>query len=246
MSLDSAPTLAYSLTASSLDLADADTLTLQGSSESLPSPQSKVSDQIASPSSEAAAEATSQQTSEAAAKAEAPGQQTPNEAQKHKVTQEALKVALANYAKRYNLNVDEVTEAQLVGSTEGIHHWCTAHAARGPGAQAMNRAFKHQPDMKASYAILTDAMKLQFRKAWMAEKSFDFVTSSRSTVNTFLERRDECGTFKTQLQLEMLLGGCDKPEAVRQAASYVRMCTNERLKALGDYLCWSIVVLGYW
>ena len=47
MSLDSAPTLAYSLTASSLDLADADTLILQGSSESLPSPQSKVSDQIA-------------------------------------------------------------------------------------------------------------------------------------------------------------------------------------------------------
>ena len=62
-------------------------------------------------------------------------------------------------------------------------------------------------------------------------RDFDFATTTRSTTNVFRKRREEVGTFKTRLQLEQILGGSDKAEAVRQAASYVDMCSRPDLKA---------------
>ena len=81
--------------------------------------------------------------------------------------------------------------------------------ARGPGAQALGRAMKYKPDMKASYGILLDSYKVEFRRAWMSTKSFEFVTTTRTTSNSFKKRRDEVGTFKTKLQIEQILGGSD-------------------------------------
>ena len=102
--------------------------------------------------------------------------------------------------------------------------------ARGPAAQSMARAFRYRPEVKATYSILLDSLKVDFRRAWAASKDFDFVKSSRSTVNAFQKRKDELGCFKTQLQIQVILGG-DRPEAIQQAQNYVNMCVRPDLKA---------------
>ena len=89
--------------------------------------------------------------------------------------------------------------------------------------------------MKQAYGVLLDSMKVSFRTAWAAQRSFEFARETRVTSNSFRRRRDEVGSFKTQLQIQMILGGSDKPEAVAQAQNYVNMCKQPELKAgLGD------------
>ena len=61
-------------------------------------------------------------------------------------------------------------------------------------------------------------------------QAFQFVTTTRTTSNTFRRRRDEVGIFKTRLQIEQLLGGSNNKEAVAQAANYVDMCLRPDLK----------------
>ena len=155
----------------------------------------------------------------------------PEEA-KPQLTSSALQAAIRNFAESHSLSTNEVTEAQVAASPEGIYFWATKHddtSARGPGAQALGRALKYQPELKAGYALMLDSMKLEFRKAWMATRSFDFTKVTRSTVNSYRKRRDEVGTFKTRLQIQQALGGTDQPEAVEQAENYIRMCVREDL-----------------
>ncbi|CAE7393248.1 unnamed protein product, partial [Symbiodinium microadriaticum] len=123
--------------------------------------------------------------------------------------------AIVNFATHHKLDPKGVTKQQVVRSAEGIVFWATKHedvSARGSHAQAMKRAFKWRPDMSAAYQVLTDAMKVDFRRAWTATKSFDFMTTRRTTTTSFRKRRDEAGRFVTKLQLINILGGCDQPE----------------------------------
>ena len=60
-------------------------------------------------------------------------------------------------------------------------------SARGAGAQSMNRALKHKPDLKAAYSILLDSMKADFRRAWLATKSFEFTTTRKTTTTSLLK-----------------------------------------------------------
>ncbi|CAE7885368.1 unnamed protein product, partial [Symbiodinium sp. KB8] len=103
-------------------------------------------------------------------------------------------------------------------------------SARGATAQAMGRALKHKPDVKTLYGLLLDSFKVEFRRAWSCSRSFQFVTTTRTTVNTFRKRRDELGTFKTFLQIVQILGGSDEPIALEQAKNYTKMCCRDDLK----------------
>ena len=231
MSLDSAPTMVYEQ--ASQDLANAETLVMPGSTGEL-----ATSGQPSSPTEPQ--KPTDQGKPEESVESEAPEPRAP------KLSPKLLELALKNFADHHGVDVARVTEKEIAASKEGVYYWATCNmdvSARGAGAQAMNRAFEQNADLKASYAILTDSLKQQFRRVWMCEKSFDFIHTSRSTVNKFIKRRDEAGTFKTQLQIVMILGGADQPTAVAQAQCYVDMCLQPSLKAQpvvatsGDILC---------
>ena len=227
MSLDSAPTMVYEQ--ASQDLADAETLVMPGFTGEL-----ETSAQPSGPTEPQ--KPTDQGKPEESVESEAPEQRAP------KLSPKLLDLALKNFADHHGVDVARVTEKEIAASKEGVYYWATCNmdvSARGAGAQAMNRAFKQNADLKASYAILTDSLKQQFRRAWMCEKSFDFVHTARSTVNKFIKRRDEAGTFKTQLQIVMILGGADQPTAVAQAQCYVDMCLQPSLKA-------QPVVVHFW
>lgn len=141
--------------------------------------------------------------------------------------------AIVNFACYHKLDVSAVTKKQVIESAEGIIYWATQKedvSARGSHAQSMKRAMKWRPDMSAAYMVLTDAMKLEFRRAWTATRSFDFMTTTRTTSTSYRKRRDEAGKFVTQLQLVNILGGSSEPEAVRQASRYMAMCSRPGLK----------------
>lgn len=150
--------------------------------------------------------------------------------------------AIVNFASHHKLDAQAVTKEQVMQSPEGIIYWATEKedvSARGSHSQSMKRAFKWRPDMGAAYMVLTDAMKVEFRRGWAATKSFDFVTSRRTTTTSFRKRKDEVGKFVTKLQLQNILGGCDQPEAVRQADRYIDMCQRPGLKDECFSTSWS-------
>ncbi|CAE7826908.1 unnamed protein product [Symbiodinium necroappetens] len=137
------------------------------------------------------------------------------------------------YAAAHGLDLSSVTIQQVASSTEGVYFWATKDqdaSARGSGSQQMKRAMKWRPDMAAAYAVLTDSMKQDFRRGWMATKKFDFVTSRRTSTTSFRKRREEAGKFVTRLQLTNILGGTQEPEAIQQASRYISMCTQPSLK----------------
>ena len=214
--LDTAPTKEY------LDLANADTPPLQPTPTELvdtqPAPQREPP--VEPP---AAKEAVQRQR-------KLQQQQEPSApADGLELTADALQSARDNYACEYGLDYAD----EMVRKTGKVLEWSTKHldmSARGPPAQAMQRAMKFWPDIKAGYSALLDTFKLDFRKAWTSSKSFDFVTTTCSTENSFRKRRDEVGSFKRQLQIQGLLGG-DHPEAKEQAQNYVDMCLRPDLKA---------------
>ena len=150
------------------------------------------------------------------------------------LTPESAKLAIENYAASINQDPKEVTMSMVQASQEGPLYWATMKhdmSARGATSQAMGRALKHKPDVKTLYGLLLDSFKLEFRRAWACSKDFQFVTTTRTTVNTFRKRRDELETFKTFLQIVQLLGGSDEPIAVEQATNYTKMCCRDDLKA---------------
>ena len=223
---DSRPTLDFDM------LANADTLLMTGrsSTESFES----TSKDSSMPENQGEQAAPAAKDSAAPASAAVPSEVPPTTA-KHaggdpKVDME---VAITNFACHQGFPKAEVTEGMVQRSKEGVYYWATLKldcSARGPGAQAMGRQFKYRPDMKAAYNVLLDSMKADFRRAWIATKSFDFTTTTRSTTNAFRKRREEIGRFVTKLQLEVILGGSDKEEATQQAGNYIQMCLRPDLK----------------
>ncbi|CAE7293625.1 unnamed protein product [Symbiodinium sp. CCMP2592] len=141
--------------------------------------------------------------------------------------------ARTNYAEHHGLTIEQVTEEMIKGSEKGPVHWATVKtnvSARSATGQAFQRALKHRPDVRELYQVLLDSEKIAFRQAWSCTKSFEFTTARRSTTNTFRRRKEDVGVFKTELQLQQLLGGADKAEAVSQASNYVNMCIRPDLK----------------
>ena len=150
------------------------------------------------------------------------------------MTEQAWKQAIENYAKAKGLDITNVTHDIIKRSAEGAVHWSTVSqdmSARGPSAQAMGRAFKHRPDVRETYSILLDSLKSDFRRSWTASRNFDFADISRQTVHSFTKRKEDVGTYQTELQIQMKLGGSDKAAAVAQASNYIRMCRKPELKA---------------
>ncbi|CAE7505717.1 unnamed protein product [Symbiodinium sp. CCMP2592] len=149
------------------------------------------------------------------------------------LTEEAMLSARKAYATHFGLLLENVTPEMVNADSNGAVHWATKDlnlSARGPTAQAMGRAIKHHPDIKEMYQTLLDSEKVRFRQAWAASRDWQFIHSERSTVSSYRKRKEELGTFKTQLQLEMILGGSDKEEARMQAKSYISMCLRSDLK----------------
>ena len=150
------------------------------------------------------------------------------------LTDSAMMEARTNYAEHHGLTIEQVSEDMVKGHEKGPIHWATLKtnvSARSATGQAMQRAMKHRPDVRELYQVLLDSEKIAFRQAWACTKNFEFTTSRRCTTNTYRRRKEDVGVFKTELQLQQLLGGCDKPEAVAQTANYVNMCLRPDLKA---------------
>ncbi|CAE7256188.1 unnamed protein product [Symbiodinium sp. CCMP2592] len=149
------------------------------------------------------------------------------------MTPESIRIAIENYANSINKDPKEVTFSMLEATKEGPSYWATVNtdmSARGATAQSMGRAIRFKPDVKNLYGLLLDSFKLEFRRAWACSRDFEFVTTTRSTVNTFRKRKDELGTYKTFLQICQVLGGVDEPIAVQQAKNYTQMCCRDDLK----------------
>eukprot|EP00439_Symbiodinium_sp_Y106_P006475 s10404_g1.t1 len=151
-----------------------------------------------------------------------------------KLTDEAMLQARKAFADHHGLLLENVTPDMIVGDACGAVYWATKSinlSARSPVSQAMGRAIKHHPEVKELYTILLDSEKVKFRAAWAATRDWEFVNVERSTTNSYRKRKEEVGAFKAQLQIEHILGGSDKPEAVLQAKNYISMCLRPDLKA---------------
>ena len=160
-------------------------------------------------------------------------EETSNAKPGDKLTPESMLAARKAYADHHGLLLDDVTPDQVTKDAAGAVYWATKNlnlSARSPTAQAMGRSFKHHPNLKELYQTLLDSEKVRFRAAWAATRSWDFVNYERCTTSSYRKRKEELGTFKTQLQIEMILGG-DVPEAKRQTQNYISMCLRPDLKA---------------
>ncbi|OLP20508.1 hypothetical protein AK812_SmicGene49030, partial [Symbiodinium microadriaticum] len=149
------------------------------------------------------------------------------------MTSEAKAQAIKNYASHAKLDPNHVTIEMVQATSQGALHWATVHmdmSARGAASQAMSRALKYKPDVKAMYSLMLDSFKGEFRRAWSCSKDFQFVKTTKTTDNTYRKKREDAGTYKTYLQLVQILGGSDQPIAKQQAQNYVDMCTRDDLK----------------
>ncbi|CAE7244291.1 unnamed protein product [Symbiodinium sp. CCMP2592] len=170
---------------------------------------------------------------EAEAPAAAPSPIATASAAPSPMTSESEARAITNYASHYRRDPKDVSIEMVRASAEGATHWATVGldlTARSPLGQTMNRALKHKPDVKAMYGLMLDQFKGEFRRAWAVQKDFEFVRTVKTTENSFRKKREDLGTYKTELQITQLLGGTDQPAAVEQTQNYIKMCTREDLK----------------
>ena len=122
-----------------------------------------------------------------------------------KLTAAALQDARSNYAEHHGLAIEKVSDDMIQTSELG--------------------------PVKEMYQVLLDLEKTAFRAAWTCSRDFAFTSSKRTTSNVFRKRKEDVGVFKTQLQLEVLLGGSHQTDAVLQAKNYISMCLRDDLKA---------------
>ncbi|CAK9051241.1 Uncharacterized protein SCF082_LOCUS28143 [Durusdinium trenchii] len=121
-----------------------------------------------------------------------------------------------------------VTEKVLEETEEGVEGWATYGQdarARGPMGNAMYRQMKKPSGAAAAetYKWLSEDLKKKFRQTWAMKRSWDFIDKKRiRSVES--KTKQEVGTWKNQLQLEVHFGGAGLPEAVRQANNYIINC----------------------
>ena len=140
------------------------------------------------------------------------------------------------YAASHGISPAEVTEKMLSDSSEGMEGWACKGMdckARGPIGNAMYRAFKKNPTANEQYKWLHDDLKKKFRQSWAVERAFDFIQTKRIRTVTCKTKRDEIGSWKSELQLQQHFGGVDQPEAQRQATNYISKCREFAVTWLG-------------
>ena len=123
--------------------------------------------------------------------------------------------------------IADVTEKLLAESDEGIEGWACKGMdckARGPMGNAVYRQLRKNDVASETYRWLTDDLKLRFRQTWALERDFNFISQKRVRSLTQAVKREEIGSWKSELQLQVHFGGADQPEAVRQATNYIRNC----------------------
>ena len=99
------------------------------------------------------------------------------------MTSEAKAQAIKNYASHAKLDPNHVTIEMVQATSQGALYWGTVHmdmSARGAASQAMTRALKHKPDVKAMYSLMLDSFKGEFRRAWSCSKDFQFVKTTKT------------------------------------------------------------------
>ncbi|CAJ1386233.1 unnamed protein product, partial [Effrenium voratum] len=131
------------------------------------------------------------------------------------------------YASEHGMAVEDVTETMLENTDLGVDGWACKGLdvnARGPIGAAVYRAFIKHPDMRECYKWLFDDLKRKFRTSWAMQRNFDFVCHKRIHEKRESTKHSEIGSFKSELQLQAHLGGVAVPEAVRQAACYIKNC----------------------
>ena len=135
--------------------------------------------------------------------------------------------AKQKYAEAHGVVPADVTEKMLADSEEGVEGWACKgldSKARGPIGNAMYRSFKKNPAANETYKWLYEDLKKKFRQSWAVERSFDFITQKRIRTVSCRTKREEIGTWKSELQLQVHFGGADQPEAQRQASCYIARC----------------------
>ncbi|CAK9002058.1 unnamed protein product [Durusdinium trenchii] len=140
----------------------------------------------------------------------------------------SLERAIQQYANYMGVDPSTVTEKVLEETEEGVEGWATYGQdarARGPMGNAMYRQMKKPSGAAAAetYKWLSEDLKKKFRQTWAMKRSWDFIDKKRiRSVES--KTKQEVGTWKNQLQLEVHFGGAGLPEAVRQANNYIINC----------------------
>ncbi|CAE7837059.1 unnamed protein product [Symbiodinium sp. CCMP2592] len=140
------------------------------------------------------------------------------------------------YAAEHNMAIDQVTLQMVKSSELGLHHYACIGldtSARGAAGQALNRALDKEPHVKHDvYKWLSEDLKKKFRTSWAIERSFEKVVQQRTRVLRNVNRQQELGSWKSELQLRVHFGGAHEPEAKRQTDNYVAMC-----RQFGEIFC---------
>ncbi|CAE7208657.1 unnamed protein product [Symbiodinium sp. CCMP2592] len=153
--------------------------------------------------------------------------------------------AVKMYAAEHNMAIDQVTLQMVKSSELGLRHYaCTGldTSARGAASQALHRALDKEPHVKHDvYKWLSEDLKKKFRTSWAIERSFEKVvrqrkinySDSEANLGTLtVNRQQELGSWKSELQLRVHFGGAHEPEAKRQTDNYVAMC-----RQFGEIFC---------
>jgi hypothetical protein len=143
------------------------------------------------------------------------------------------KWAVDQYAEAHKLPVSDVTLGNVMDSSEGLLHWASHgkdFGARGPEAQCFKRALAHNLQATNMYADLADPLKLEFRKWWSTQRSWEFTKDTRIITSTFSKSNSDIGEMKTRAQIAVDLGAgvFDKDsdqykEILRQTDHYMDM-----------------------
>ena len=144
-----------------------------------------------------------------------------------------IRVAIEQYAKAKQLDVNKVTEKDVQESPEGLGHWAfqgrKVPSARSAEGQSFRRALSREvSDSGRPWSDvcgeLLDGMKAKFRQDWMVKKSFEFTRDTRKVIDASRTTDLDEGEYMNALQIYKHLGGIDQPEARRQGDAYIEFC----------------------
>lgn len=137
--------------------------------------------------------------------------------------------AKAMYGMHHGVAPGDVTLEMLNASEKGMEGWANCGLdvkARGPVGNALYRQLRKNEPAAEAYRWLFEDLKTKFREVWNVHRTFDFISTKRIRSITSKTTREEVGSWKSELQLQQHFGGVDQPEAIRQAANYIRKCNE--------------------
>jgi hypothetical protein len=117
----------------------------------------------------------------------------------------------------------------IVNSTEGKLYWLTKHddfKARGALSAAFNRSVKHSKQWSDAYALMPDAMRIQFRREWSLQRTFDFTKRTRRKTSTSSKSSEDIGEHLSEASIAAALGSVSDSRCCEMAANYAAMATK--------------------